>query len=241
MFAAIDIIPDEIADLDNGPPKGRSDGARSALQRQCALTRKPMTSDDMIRFVVAPAGVVVADVKKKLPGRGLWLEARGTCVRDAVKKGVFARSFKRAVNVPSDLAETTQALLAQAALDALAMAGKAGEVVCGFTKVEKVLHDGAATALLHAADGSADGIRKLASVLRAENATQLPVIRDFASDQLDLALGRPNVIHAALLAGPAGKTFLARARRLARFRGDGEEAIAANATIHLSNDGTTNG
>jgi hypothetical protein len=34
---------------------------------------------------------------------------------------------------------------------------------------------------------------------------------------LDLALGRSNVVHAALLAGPANDTFLARFARLERF------------------------
>jgi hypothetical protein len=38
------------------------------------------------------------------------------------------------------------------------------------------------------------------------------------TSQLDLALGRPNVIHAALLAGRATETFMARLRRLERFR-----------------------
>jgi hypothetical protein len=31
-------------------------------------------------------------------------------------------------------------------------------------------------------------------------------------------LHRPNVVHAALLAGPGSETFLARAKRLERFR-----------------------
>jgi uncharacterized protein len=35
---------------------------------------------------------------------------------------------------------------------------------------------------------------------------------------LDLALGRSNVIHAALLAGAAGKTFLSRSQILVRYR-----------------------
>jgi hypothetical protein len=38
------------------------------------------------------------------------------------------------------------------------------------------------------------------------------------SAQLDLALGRSNVIHAALLAGPASKTFLSRCQILVRYR-----------------------
>jgi hypothetical protein len=44
------------------------------------------------------------------------------------------------------------------------------------------------------------------------------IIRILTTGQLDLALGRPNVIHAALLAGRASETFMARLRRLERFR-----------------------
>jgi hypothetical protein len=46
----------------------------------------------------------------------------------------------------------------------------------------------------------------------------LAVIASLTSEQLDLALGRSNVIHAALLAGPESETFLARTARLDRFR-----------------------
>jgi hypothetical protein len=35
---------------------------------------------------------------------------------------------------------------------------------------------------------------------------------------LDLALGRSNVVHAALLAGPASNTFLSRSQILVRYR-----------------------
>ena len=51
-----------------------------------------------------------------------------------------------------------------------------------------------------------------------ENTGEISVIGDFSGAQLDLALNRPNVVHAALLAGPASETFLARCRRLERFR-----------------------
>jgi hypothetical protein len=44
------------------------------------------------------------------------------------------------------------------------------------------------------------------------------VIRAFSGAQLDLALGRSNVIHAALLAGPASQGFLTRCQRMMRFR-----------------------
>jgi len=45
---------------------------------------------------------------------------------------------------------------------------------------------------------------------------------------LDLAFGRTNVIHAALLAGPASKNVLARVRALLRYLGgDGPEGSAS--------------
>jgi hypothetical protein len=51
-------------------------------------------------------------------------------------------------------------------------------------------------------------------------ATLPKVIRGlFRGADLDLALGGPNVIHAALLAGGASKSFLNNAAALARFRG----------------------
>jgi hypothetical protein len=55
---------------------------------------------------------------------------------------------------------------------------------------------------------------------------------------LDLALGRSNVVHAALLAGPAGKTFLSRSQILVRYRiADDDKAAghpARNSPIETS-------
>ena len=94
-----------------------------------------------------------------------------------------------------------------------------------FGKVESALKRGEATALIHASDGAADGIRKLNGLIDRAALTlsdgfpgDFPVLTALASVELDLALGRSNVIHAALLAGPAGKTFLSRCHALARFR-----------------------
>ena len=117
----------------------------------------------------------------------------------------------------------TENLLVRGAVEALAMAAKAGQVVAGFAKVEGVLQAHQAVALIHAADGAPDGIRKLDAILRQKagndgESPEFPVIGVLTSEQLDLALGRSNVIHAALLAGAAGKTFLSRSQILVRYR-----------------------
>ena len=80
----------------------------------------------MIRFVVGPAGEAVPDVKRKLPGRGIWITASRAAIEEAVKRNVFARGFKRDVRVAGDLAAQVERLLERAALDALAIAAKAG-------------------------------------------------------------------------------------------------------------------
>ena len=176
--------------------------------------------DEMIRFVVGPDGEVVPDLKRKLPGRGIWITATRAALEEAVKRNVFARGFKRDVRVAADLAATTERLLERSALDALAIAGKAGQVVAGFAKVEAAIGRDDVVALIHAADAAADGKRKLDAALQRktpEKSREIAIIEVFTGAQLDLALGRSNVVHAALLAGPVSETFLARASAWSAF------------------------
>jgi predicted RNA-binding protein YlxR (DUF448 family) len=203
-------------------PSGLDNGLRttkSATERMCAVTRDVKPIDEMIRFVLSPDGEAVPDLKRKLPGRGLWVTASHKTVTDAARKNVFARGFKAQVRPRPGLADEVDALLVRSALDALAMAGKAGQAVAGFAKVEAALTQRMAAVLVHASDGAPDGIRKLDASARANTAGEpIPVVTVLTSAELDLALGRSNVIHAALLAGPASKTFLSRCRILVRYR-----------------------
>ena len=218
-------------DLDNGPRT-----TRSGTARMCAVTREVRPVDELIRFVLDGSGQVVPDVKRKLPGRGLWVSASRQAVAAAVKRQLFAKGFRKPVKDRETLVAETDALLVRSAIEALAIAAKAGQVVSGFAKVEASLKAGEARALIHARDGAADGIRKLDNLAaaasaggNAEIAGKMPVINTLSSAELDLALGRSNVIHAALLAGPAGKTFLSRIERLVRFRtSDGGETANKN-------------
>ena len=217
-------------DLDNGP---RTD--RSATVRMCAVTRQVQPIDELIRFVVSPQSEVMADLKRKLPGRGLWITASRQVVAEAVKRNQFGKGFKRDVRATPALASDTEILLVRSAIEALAMAAKAGQVVSGFGKVEDALTQQQARALIHASDGAADGIRKLDAIVRqnAGNGAEsppFPVVTALTSEQLDLALGRSNVIHAALLAGPASKTFLSRSHTLVRYRMADDDGTAGHAT-----------
>ena len=220
-------------DLDNGP---RTD--RSATMRMCAVTRAVRPIDELIRFVVSPSGEVMADLKRKLPGRGLWVSASRQAVAEAARRNQFSKGFKRDVRVAPTLAADTENLLVRGVIEALAMAAKAGQVISGFSKVEGALAQrqvqNSVKALIHAADGAADGIRKLDAVARQNagnngESREFPVVTVLTSEQLDLALGRSNVVHAALLAGPASKTFLTRSQILVRYRTADDDGTAGKA------------
>ena len=191
-------------------------------ERTCIVTRARLSPDEMIRFVAGPSGDIVPDLRRRLPGRGVWVTATAEAVSKAMKGGNFARSLKKPVSTPDSLADDLDRLIEKDALQSLAMANKAGLVVAGAAKVEAQIGHGDVAAVIHAQDGSADGIRKIGQAISRKYGSDgdpLPRIDFFASRQLDLALGRANVIHAALRRGAASQAFLTRCGRLARYRG----------------------
>jgi predicted RNA-binding protein YlxR (DUF448 family) len=201
--------------LDLGPRR-----IAAGSERLCAATGEVTPIADMIRFVVAPDGSVVPDLKRRLPGRGIWITATRPALCSALARKAFGRSFKREVRVAGDLVESTERLLEHAALDALAMAHKARRTIIGCAKVEAALcRIERVAALCRGSDAGQDGIRKLnASLRQRPDAEKIVIIDTFAISQLDLAFGRANVVHAVLVAGPESEAFLARVARLERFR-----------------------
>jgi uncharacterized protein len=189
--------------------------------RTCIVTRTERSPDEMIRFVISPEGAAVPDLRRKLPGRGVWVTASSEIVRQAVRKRAFDRGLKQSVRADPELVEQLDSLLASDALQLLSFANKAGAVITGSTKIAIALEDRDVVGLIHARDGSAEGAEKLdRRLLRryGEGAARMLHGNVFTSEQLDLALGRTNVIHAALLAVPASEAFLKRVRRLELYR-----------------------
>ncbi|MEZ5854785.1 MAG: RNA-binding protein [Hyphomicrobiaceae bacterium] len=200
---------------------------RHEPERTCAVTREQHPVDELIRFVRDPDGVVVPDVANRLPGRGVWLKCDRAIVAKAARQGAFARSLKTPVVAGDDLPELVDTLIARRVVQSLALANKAGAVVACFTKVETVIAKGEAYILLHAAEAKRDGVAKLDGKMRAiseamadpeKGAKEPKIIVDLTSAELSLALGRQNVVHAALRSGGAAKHFLTEARRLSRYR-----------------------
>jgi len=158
---------------------------------------------------------VVPDVQGRLPGRGMWVTASREAVDEAAGKNLFSRSAKTSLSVPADLADRTESGLCQRALDLLGLARKAGLVICGLTKVDQAVNSPKSKSLggfVHARDGGADGGERIKWLAKGR-----PVVGLFTIEQLSLALGGGNVVHAALVDGGLTKSFLKESDRLSGF------------------------
>ena len=201
---------------------------RPEPERTCIVSRTVRPSAELIRFVLGPDNQVVPDLKHKLPGRGVYVTARFGVVEDAVRRRAFSRAFKTEAKAPSTLAQDIAQALRLDVRQSLSLANKAACVITGFSKVESAITEKPIVALIHAAEAAEDGQRKLAGPLRkrlGDAISSFPVIRDLSNDELDLALGRSHVIHAALVAGAGSDGFLTRWHRYRSYRGiDAEQA-----------------
>ncbi len=190
-------------------------------ERTCIVTRKALPPKKMIRFVVGPDQQLVPDIKAKLPGRGVWVSNARSMVETAMAKKLFARGLKQGISVPENLPDMVDNMLSSAAIGALGMAKRAGACLTGADNVDKKIRSGRTVMALHATDGAEDGLRKLHQAAYASQmltGKEVPVYRVWSSDQMNLALGATNVIHAALNDSGAALNCLSAVKRLAKYR-----------------------
>ena len=181
--------------------------------RKCIVTGDVGPVSGMLRFVVDPDGRLAADLGGKLPGRGIWLTSSRAALEQARAKRLFARAARRPVVVDPDLADVLEDLLARRCLDLLGLARRAGGLVTGFEKVKAMLRGGRAAILIEASDAARHGRDKLARLAHGST-----VVEIFAIEELSLALGHGNVVHAALASGRLADRLLVECRRLGGFR-----------------------
>lgn len=203
--------------------------SQNIITRQCALTRENRPTEELIRFAVGPDDILVPDIDAKAPGRGVWISLDFELVQQAEIKNIFAKSLKAQVKPAQDLANLTKTRLEQRLTGALGLARKAGQLVLGATKVRSALASMSVMSIFTATDAAPDGRRKIAQAIRAapngENIGHFDLLN---VAQMSAAVGGLNVIHAALLDSPAGKSARVRAERLAQYMDASGQKETAN-------------
>ncbi len=194
--------------------------------RTCIVTREATDPSRLIRFVRAPDGSVVPDLKRQLPGRGCWIRAERELVDRAIKRKLFSRAFKSETKAADDLGALVDRLLVADLAGMMNMARKAGQFVSGAMKVDAAVRSGAAVGVFHASDAAADGVRKIDQARKAwkfgtDAEHDIPAFLLLTGAELDEVMGENAFIHACALAGQAGEGVVKRANLLEQYRKGG--------------------
>jgi len=189
-------------------------------ERTCILSRRTAPRDELIRLALGPNGEVAPDVRARAPGRGAWIGVSRAELDQANAKGKLKPALQRALKtnelqVPADLGELTEQALRRAALDRLGMEARAGNLINGAERVETAARAGKVHMLVHAADAGEDGRKALDQAWRVGGGGPQGMIFPEGRTILSMALGRENVVHAALT-DPAAASRVSHA--IARWR-----------------------
>jgi uncharacterized protein len=193
-------------------------------ERTCILTRAQGTRDSLIRLALAPDGTIAPDVRAKAPGRGAWIGVTRIELEAALAKGKLKGALNRAfksqtVTVPADLPERIAAQLERAFLDRLGLEARASTLVTGSDRIEQAARGGQVHLLLHAADASEDGNRRLDQAWRMGGGDARGLVLPLSRTILSVALGRENVVHVALTDQSAAARVANTLRRWLGFTG----------------------
>lgn len=195
-------------------------------ERRCALTGEVMPKANLLRFVLSPDNELTPDLKAKLPGRGVWLTAKRSMVKDAVKRKTFHRGFAKDVIVRPEIDQQVEDLLEKAAMGWLKLANKSGLAIYGFTKLMAAIEKESIIALFHASEASPDTASKLDYKFRTK-LEQSGVLAQcglkkpcncFKTEELSLAFGQANVIHAGLKNGGVSQAMIEAVEKLVIYK-----------------------
>jgi predicted RNA-binding protein YlxR (DUF448 family) len=221
-----DIDPETIAPVAKG------------AMRKCILSGSRGERGALIRLALDADGNVAPDLGARSPGRGAWVSPDRQLIETALAKGklrgMLMRAFKTsAVQLPDNLADQIADGLARRALDRLGLENKAGNLVWGADRIGDALAVGRVRLLLHAGDAAPDGISKLESKRRGSPREVLSMVLPVPRAQLSMALGRENVVHAAVCDAAACARVAAAVERWRAFSGFvSEEGLSEDAAAH---------
>ncbi|WP_424139802.1 RNA-binding protein [Roseomonas chloroacetimidivorans] len=177
--------------------------------RRCVVTRESLPKEAMIRFVLGPDRVLVPDLAGRMPGRGMWLSARGDVLERALTRGAFTRAARGPVHPIPDLRETIVGGLRRRIRDQVGLARRAGQAVVGFQQAREWLQAGRAALLVEASDGSAPERARLVG------SHEVPVVSVLGAAELGAVFGRDHAVHVAVAPGRLAEGIRMEAARLA--------------------------
>ncbi|MCA3272741.1 MAG: RNA-binding protein [Roseomonas sp.] len=175
--------------------------------RRCIVTRESLPKAEMIRFVLGPGREILPDLAEKLPGRGMWLSARGDVLEGAISRGAFTRAARGPVVVPPGLPALLQQGLRTRIADLLGLARRAGQAVAGWQAVREWRAADRIALLVQAKDGSPAERERLSG-------GGMAAIAPLSAAELGRVFGRDHIVHVAVAPGRLAEAIRSEAGRL---------------------------
>ena len=173
--------------------------AKASPQRSCLGCRAVKPKEELLRFVLDPAGSPVPDVAAKLPGRGAYTCYCRQCLETAVAKKQFGRAYKGEAKPPvlTELLAILERVWQERIMATVALANKAGKAVSGSDRVLESLRRGDVELLLLAEDISPDSAAKFRAAARG----QVEIFSFALKERLGAPLGQELRTAVAVTAG----------------------------------------
>jgi predicted RNA-binding protein YlxR (DUF448 family) len=161
----------------------------------------------MIRFVLGPGREIVPDLPERLPGRGMWLSARGDVLESAISRGAFTRAARGPVVVPPGLTALLHQGLRTRIADLLGLARRAGQAVAGWQAVREWRSADRIALLVQASDGSPAERERLSG-------GGIGAVMPLTAAELGRVFGRDHIVHVAVAPGRLAEAIRCEATRL---------------------------
>ena len=192
---------------------------RRTPERSCLGCRKVKAKAELLRFVIAPDQSLVPDILSKLPGRGAYTCFNRRCLKEALKRNQFARTFKIAVQVvdPDQYTAIVETRLEERIASYVALANKAGKVISGSDMVLEAIKRNNAGLVLIATDISTEIGQKIAS---SASRASIPCYRVLNRDKVGALLGKG--LRSAVAIQPGDFVTVVK-KEIERFRNFSEE------------------
>jgi predicted RNA-binding protein YlxR (DUF448 family) len=85
--------------------------ALKGTSRKCIASGEVKDKSALLRFVVTPDGMLIADVLEKLPGKGIWVTCDKELLQKAIRDNLFSRAARKPVSVSETLLEDIEQML----------------------------------------------------------------------------------------------------------------------------------
>ena len=164
--------------------------------KTCFVTKETAPRREMLRFVCTPERQIVFDVAEKLPGRGFWLKADRTILKQAIEKRLFCKPARGMVEIPENLQNQVEQALKNRCLNLLGLCRKAGLLTFGHEAVKKEILKGNVEAVFEAGDASKREQQKM-----FKDDDPFSVWQILSRSELGQIAGLDEVVHVALLKG----------------------------------------